>query len=152
MSPALVVEVLKKISNAGVLALAFFRWAEKQRGFKHTTESYSHLIEALGKIKQFKLIWELVNEMKRKGLLTRETFTLISRRYARAKKVKEAIEALEKMEKFGIKPEVSDFNRLIDALCKSRSVEKAQQLFNEMKNGRFKPDIKSYTIMLEEWG
>ncbi|KAF3435055.1 hypothetical protein FNV43_RR22142 [Rhamnella rubrinervis] len=152
VSPTLVVEVLKKISNAGVLALAFFRWAEKKRGFKYTTECYSHLIEALGKIKQFRMIWELVNEMKRKGLLTRETFALISRRYARARKVKEAIETFEKMEKFGMKPEVSDFNKLIDTLCKSRHVEQAQQLFDEMKNRRFKPDIKSYTILLEGWG
>ncbi|PQQ07903.1 pentatricopeptide repeat-containing protein [Prunus yedoensis var. nudiflora] len=124
VSPALVVEVLKKLSNAGVLALSFFRWAEKQKGFKHTMESYNALIEALGKIKQFKMIWELVNDMKSKGLLSKETFALISRRYSRAKKVKEAIETFEKMEKFGMKVEGSDFNRLIDTLGKSRQVGK----------------------------
>ncbi|BFG17172.1 hypothetical protein CerSpe_034460 [Prunus speciosa] len=152
VSPALVVEVLKKLSNAGVLALSFFRWAEKQKGFKHTMESYNALIEALGKIKQFKMIWELVNDMKSKGLLSKETFALISRRYSRAKKVKEAIETFEKMEKFGMKVEGSDFNRLIDTLSKSRQVEKAQEVFDKMKHTRFKPDIKSYTILLEGWG
>ncbi|MED6121007.1 hypothetical protein PIB30_025960 [Stylosanthes scabra] len=48
MSPELAVDVLKKLSNAGVLALSFFRWAEKQQGFKHTTESFHELIESLG--------------------------------------------------------------------------------------------------------
>ncbi|KAM1193700.1 hypothetical protein ACFX13_020952 [Malus domestica] len=77
VSPTLVVAVLKKFSNAGVLALSFFRWVEKRKGFKHNTESYNALIEALGKIKQFKMVWELVNDMKIKGLLSKETFALI---------------------------------------------------------------------------
>ncbi|KAL4586680.1 hypothetical protein LXL04_011322 [Taraxacum kok-saghyz] len=152
LSPALVVEVLKKLSNAGVFALFFFRWTEKQNGFKHTSDSYDALIEALGKIKQFKVIWTLVNDMKIKGILGKSTFALISRRYARAKKVKEAVEAFERMEKFGFKPELHDYNRFLDTLCKSRQVESAQQVFDKMKKTKFKPDIKSYTILLEGWG
>uniref|UniRef100_A0A5B7CAV8 Pentacotripeptide-repeat region of PRORP domain-containing protein n=1 Tax=Davidia involucrata TaxID=16924 RepID=A0A5B7CAV8_DAVIN len=152
VSPTLVVEVLKKLSNAGVLALSFFRWAEKQKGFKYTTESYNALIEALGKIKQFKMIWNLVDDMKQKGLLTKEAFALIVRRYARARKIKESVEAFERMEKFGMKPELSDYNRLIDTLSKSRHVERAQQVFDKWKNRKFEPDIKSYTILLEGWG
>ncbi|KAF5442326.1 hypothetical protein F2P56_034996 [Juglans regia] len=152
VSPLLVVEVLKKLSNAGALALSFFRWAEKQKGFKYSTESYNALIEALGKIKQFKLIWDLVSDMKRKGLLSKDTFALIARRYARARKAKEAIEGFQKMEKFGLKLEVSDYNRLIDTLSKSRHVQKAQELFDKTKKRKFVPDIKTYTILLEGWG
>ncbi|XP_059649586.1 pentatricopeptide repeat-containing protein At1g71060, mitochondrial [Cornus florida] len=151
-SPTLVVEVLKKLSNAGALALSFFRWAEKQKDFKHTTDSYNVLIEGLGKIKQFKMIWNLVGDMNSKGLLSKETIALIIRRYARARKIKEAIEAFERMEKFGMKPELSDYNRLIDTLSKSRHVERAQQVFDKWKNRKFTPDIKSYTILLEGWG
>lgn len=91
-------EVLNKLSNAGVLALSFFHWAEKQKGFKHSTESFHALIEALGKIRQFKVIWNLVEDMKQRKLLTRDTFAFIARRYARARKVKEAVETFEKME------------------------------------------------------
>ncbi|KAJ0037833.1 hypothetical protein Pint_22222 [Pistacia integerrima] len=152
VSPTLVLEVLKRLSNAGVLALSFFRWAEKQKGFKHDAESYNALIESLGKIKQFKIIWELVSEMKSKGLLNKETFALISRRYARARKVQEAIDAFEKIEEFGLKLESSDFYRLIDTLSKSKNVEAAQEVFDKMKKRRFEPDIKSYTILLEGWG
>ncbi|XP_038707914.1 pentatricopeptide repeat-containing protein At1g71060, mitochondrial [Tripterygium wilfordii] len=152
VSPTLVVEVLKRLSNAGVLALSFFRWAEKQKGFKYTTDCYNALIESLGKIKQFQMIWNLVNDMKRKGLLNKDTFALICRRYARARKVKEAIDAFEKIEKFGLTLESSDYNRLIDTLSKSRHVERAQEVFDKMKKRRFVPDIKSYTILLEGWG
>lgn len=152
VSPSLVVEVLKRLSNAGVIAMSFFTWAEKQKGFKYDTESYNALIEALGKIKQFKLIWNLVNDMKSRKLLNKDTFALISRRYARARRVEEAIEAFERMEEFGLKLETSDFNRLIDTLCKSRHVEKANKVFDKMKQRRFDPDIKSFTILLEGWG
>lgn len=152
VSPQVVEEVLKKLSNAGILALLFFRWAEKRDGFKYTTESFHALIEALGKIKQFRLIWNLVDTMKHAGLLTRETFTLITRRYARARKIKDAIEAFESMPKYGLEPKLSDFNWLIDTLSKSKHVSRAHEIFDKMKNKRFSPDLKTYTILLEGWG
>ena len=108
---------------------------------------YNALIEALGKIKQFKVVWNLVSDTKHKGLLSKEMFALISQKYARARKVKEATDAFEKIEKFGMKLEVSDYNRLIDTLSKSRNVEKAQEMFDTVKKRRFVPDIKSYTIL-----
>ncbi|KAK9684257.1 hypothetical protein RND81_10G197200 [Saponaria officinalis] len=152
VTPILVLEALKKLSNAGVLALGFFKWAEKQKGFQHTTESYNALIDSLGKIKQFKMIWVLVDSMKSKGILTKCTFNLIIRRYARAKKVDDAVRTFDKMEQYGMKLELSDFNRFLDTLCKSRQVEKAHQVFDKMKTRRFRPDQKSYTILLEGWG
>ncbi|BAT93869.1 Pentatricopeptide repeat-containing protein [Vigna angularis] len=150
-SPDLVLEVLNKLSNAGTLALSFFRWAEKQGEFKHTTETFHALIEALGKIRQFKLIWTLVDDMKQRKLLTSDTFALVARRYVRARKVKEATETFEKMERYGLKPHVSDFNKLIDVLCKSKGVEKAHEMFDKMRHLGLDPDIKSYTILLEGW-
>lgn len=152
ISPMLVNEVLKKLSNAGVIALTFFKWAEKQKGFRHDTESYNLLIESLGKIKQFKMIWAVVGDMNRRKLLSRDTFSLIMRRYARAKKVKETLEAFERMKEFGLEHQVSDFNKLLDVLCKAKYVEKAQEVFDEMSKRRFKPDVRSYTILLEGWG
>lgn len=153
ISPIVVLEVLKKLNNAGITALAFFRWAEKQKGFLYIDECYNSLIEALGKIKQFKMVWVLVDEMKQKGLLSKNTFALVSRRYARARKVKEAMEAFEMMEKkYGFTTELQDYNRLLDTMSKSRHVDSAQKVFDKLKNRKFRPDIKSYAILLEGWG
>ncbi|KAG6520219.1 pentatricopeptide repeat-containing protein At1g71060, mitochondrial-like [Zingiber officinale] len=153
VSPTLVAEVLKRLSNAGMITHYFFSWAEKQKGFVYTSEIFHHLIEALGKIKQFRLIWNLVDIMMRRGLLKRETFTLIIRRYVRAKKLKEAVESFEKMSLFGLKAELSDYNSLIDTISKSKNVKKAQEICNEMKRTkRFIPDLKTHTILLEGWG
>ncbi|KAL0326918.1 UNVERIFIED_CONTAM: Pentatricopeptide repeat-containing protein, mitochondrial [Sesamum angustifolium] len=141
LSPSLVLEVLKKLNNAGIMALSFFRWAEKRKKFQHTPECYNVLIESLGKIKQFKMVWLLVDEMNSKDLLCKDTFALVSRRFARAKRVKEAVEAFERMEKkYGLKPELQDYNRLLDTLSKSRHVENAQE-----------PDVVTYGILINAY-
>ncbi|KAK4400019.1 Pentatricopeptide repeat-containing protein, mitochondrial [Sesamum angolense] len=119
----------------------FFRWAEKRKKFHHTPECYNVLIESLGKIKQFKMVWLLVDEMNSKDLLCKDTFALVSRRFARAKRVKEAVEAFERMEKkYGLKPELQDYNRLLDTLSKSRHVENAQE-----------PDVVTYGILINAY-
>uniref|UniRef100_A0A0D9V1D4 Pentacotripeptide-repeat region of PRORP domain-containing protein n=1 Tax=Leersia perrieri TaxID=77586 RepID=A0A0D9V1D4_9ORYZ len=153
ISPQLVTEVLKNLSNAGILALAFFRWAERQQGFRYSTEGFHNLIEALGKIKQFRLVWSLVEAMRCRNCLSKETFRIIVRRYARARKVKEAVETFEKMSSFGLKTDLSDYNWLIDILSKSKQVKKAHAIFKEMiRKGRFIPDLKTYTVLMEGWG
>ncbi|KAF0918839.1 hypothetical protein E2562_026211, partial [Oryza meyeriana var. granulata] len=150
VSPQLVAEVLKNLSNAGILALAFFRWAERQQGFRYSAEGFHNLIEALGKIKQFRLVWSLVESMRCRGCLSKDTFRIIVRRYARARKVKEAVETFEKMSSFGLKTDLSDYNWLIDMLSKSKQVKKAHAIFKEMKRkGRFIPDLKTYTVLME---
>lgn len=153
ISPDIVAEVLKKLSNAGMVALSFFRWAENQESFTYTAEIFHHLIDALGKIKQFRLIWSLVESMNQRGILRKDTFGLISRRYARARKIREAVQAFEKMEMFGLKPDLADYNSLIDTISKSKNVMRAQEILYDLKRRRkFSPDLKTYTILLEGWG
>ncbi|XP_074274931.1 uncharacterized protein LOC141598978 [Silene latifolia] len=152
VSPLLVLEALKKLSNSGVLALGFFNWAEKQKGFQYNTDCYNALIDSLGKSKQFRMIWILVKSMQSKGLLTKCTIHLIIRRYARAKQVDYAVRTFDRMKQFGFMSDLSDFNLLLDTLCKSGQVDSAQKVFDKMKNKRFTPDKNSYTVLLEGWG
>ncbi|KAI3886824.1 hypothetical protein MKW98_017176 [Papaver atlanticum] len=150
----LVEQVLKKLTNSGALALTFFRWAEHKQGFEHTTGIYNALIDSLGKIKQFQLIWDIVYGMKVRGILTNETFGLIERRYARARRSSDAIDTFEKMERYGLRQELCDLNCLLGTLCKSKNVRKAQEVFDEMvkRRKRFVADLKTYTVLLEGWG
>ncbi|CAK8573940.1 unnamed protein product [Lathyrus sativus] len=153
VSPELVVDVLNKLSNAGILALSFFRWAEKQKGFKHSTESFHALIEALGKIKQFKMIWNLVDEMNQLKLINGDTFALIARRYIRARIVNEALKTFERMKRYGLKPQISDFNKLIDVLCWSQqqNLLKVNEVCREMKDEGFEPDVVTYGIIINAY-
>lgn len=123
--------MLNKHNNSGTMALSFFRWAEKQKSLQHTPVCYNALIELLGRIKQFTRVWILVDEMKNNGFLLKETFALVSRRLARTRRLSEAIEAFERMEKrYILKPDLRDYNRLLGTLSKCRHVEKVQELFD----------------------
>ncbi|KAJ1382558.1 Tetratricopeptide-like helical domain superfamily [Sesbania bispinosa] len=151
VSPELVENILKRFENAGMSAFRFFEWAEKQRNYTHTIRAYHLMIESLAKIRQYQIMWDLVNAMRKKGMLNVETFCIIMRKYARAHKVDEAVYTFNVMDKYDVPQNLVGFNGLLSALCKSKNVRKAQEIFDSMK-GRFVPDSKTYSILLEGWG
>ncbi|XP_022765904.1 pentatricopeptide repeat-containing protein At1g77360, mitochondrial-like [Durio zibethinus] len=151
VSPEVVEDVLKRFENAGMLAYRFFEWAEKQRNYMHSIRAYHTMIESLAKIRQYQIMWDLVNTMRNKSMLNVETFCIIMRRYARVQKVEEAIYTFNVMEKYGVPPNLAAFNGLLSTLCKSKNVRKAQEIFDRMKD-QFVLDSKTYSILLEGWG
>lgn len=134
-----------------MLAYQFFEWAGKQRHYAHSVRAYHIMIESLAKIRQYQIMWDLVNSMRSKSMLNIETFCIIMRKYARVQKVEEAVYTFNVMEKYGLSPNLAAFNGLLSALCKSKNVRKAQEIFDNMKD-RFDPDQKTYSILLEGWG
>ncbi|XP_057987084.1 pentatricopeptide repeat-containing protein At1g77360, mitochondrial isoform X2 [Hevea brasiliensis] len=151
VSPEIVEDVLKKFENAGMVAYRFFEWAEKQQHYTHSIRAYHTMIESLAKIRQYQIMWDLVNEMRRKRMLNVETFCIIMRKYARAQKLEEAVYTFNVMEKYDVPPNLVAFNGLLSALCKSKNVRKAQEIFDLMKE-QFVPDSKTYSILIEGWG
>lgn len=151
VSPELAEEIIIKFENAGMQAYRFFAWAEKQRNYTHTVRSYHAMIGSLAKIRQYQIMWDLVNSMRGKEILNIETFCVIMRKYARAQKVDEAIYTFNVMEKYGVAPNLAAFNSLLSAFCKAKNVRKAQEIFDRMKD-QFVPDSKTYSILLEGWG
>ncbi|KAL6987010.1 hypothetical protein U1Q18_012769 [Sarracenia purpurea var. burkii] len=151
VSPDVVEEVLKSFENAGMLTYRFFEWAGKQRNYEHSIRAYHTMITSLAKIRQYKIVWDLVNSMRSKKTLNIETFCIIMRKYARAQKVEEAIYTFNVMEKYDVPPNLAAFNGLLSALCKSNNVRKAQEIFDNMKE-QFVPDVKTFSILIEGWG
>ncbi|EEF42103.1 pentatricopeptide repeat-containing protein, putative [Ricinus communis] len=151
VSPEIVEDVLRRFENAGMVAYRFFEWAEKQLHYTHSVRAYHTMIESLAKIRQYQIMWDLINAMKRKRMLNVETFCIIMRKYARAQKLEEAVYTFNVMEKYDVPPNLAAFNGLFSALCKSKNVRKAQEIFDSSKD-RFVPDSKTYTILLEGWG
>ncbi|WCJ44415.1 Tetratricopeptide repeat (TPR)-like superfamily protein [Euphorbia peplus] len=151
VSPEIVEDVLKRFQNAGMVAYRFFEWAEKQRHYTHSIRAYHAMIESLAKIRQYQIMWDLINSMKSKKLLNVETFCIIMRKYARAQKLEEAVYTFNVMEKYDVPPNLAAFNSLLSALCKSKNVRKAQEIFDSMKD-RFVPDSKTYSILIDGWG
>jgi pentatricopeptide repeat protein len=145
--------VLVRLDNAGMLAYRFFEWARRQKhgGCAHTVRSYHTVVASLAKIRQYQLMWDVVAIMRREGVANIETFGIIMRKYARAQKVDEAVYTFNVMEKYGVAPNLAAFNSLLGALCKSKNVRKAQEIFDKM-SGQFAADAKTYSILLQGWG
>ncbi|KZV44971.1 pentatricopeptide repeat-containing protein mitochondrial [Dorcoceras hygrometricum] len=152
VSEDIVEKVLEKFENAGMLAHRFFEWAGKQRNYNHTVRAYHIMIESLAKIRQYEIVWDLVNCMNGKGMLNIETFCIIMRKYARAQKVDEAVYTFNIMKKYNVPPNLAAFNGLLSALCKSKNapnLPKAREIFREMVDANCPPDIVTYGIMVD---
>ncbi|KAK2980627.1 hypothetical protein RJ640_011435 [Escallonia rubra] len=148
LSESLVLQVLKRFSNAWKPAFEFFNWAKLQSGLIIPPSSYDLMVDSLGKSKNFDLMWELVEEMDRLGgYITLVTMGKVFRRLAKGGRYEEAIQAFKKMERFGVKKDVAALNFLMDALMKGRSVEHAQEVYLEFKN-QILPNLQTFNILI----
>ncbi|KAF8392343.1 hypothetical protein HHK36_022685 [Tetracentron sinense] len=151
ISKSLVEKLLKRFSNDWTSAFGFFKWANVQKGYKHSPDSYDSMVDILGKSKQFVLMWELVEEMVQLGgHISLVTMSKIMRRLAAAGKWTDAIEAFHKIERFGVSKDTSAMNVLLDTLCKEQSVEHAQDAFLEFKN-EILPDHRTFNVLTHGW-
>ena len=144
--------VLNRCGDAGSLGYRFFVWASKQPGYRPSYEVYKAMIKSLGKMRQFGVVWALLEEMRKENpqLITSDVFVVLMRRFASARMVKKAIEVLDEMPKYGCEPDEYVFGCLLDALCKNGSVKEAASLFEDMRI-QFTPSLKHFTSLLYGW-
>ncbi|KAL6577599.1 hypothetical protein OROMI_009927 [Orobanche minor] len=117
----------------------------------------------MGKIKQFEMVWLLVDEMKSKGLLGKDTLALVCRRYAMADNVKEAMEAFDnmvnklnevcrEMREDGFEPDVVSYGILIKAYCKAKKFDEAIELYHEMEKEIIEATPPIYCTLINAFG
>ncbi|XP_031476835.1 pentatricopeptide repeat-containing protein At3g22670, mitochondrial-like [Nymphaea colorata] len=151
ISKELVDRVLKRFSNDWKSALSFFRWVGSQRNYSHDADSYNAMVDILGKMKQFDEMWDLVEEMNQQsGFISLVTMSKIMRRYAGVRKWRRAVDAFNEMERFGLKKDTAAMNVLLDTLCKERRVERAREVFLELKS-KIQPDAHTFNILIHGW-
>ncbi|KAI4313175.1 hypothetical protein L6164_026174 [Bauhinia variegata] len=153
ISTNLVEQVLKRCKNLGFSTHRFFLWAKSIPGFQHSIDSCHILVEILGSSKQFAILWDFLIETRESRCceISNEIFWLIFRAYSRANLPGDAIRAFSRMDEFGIKPSIHEFDKLLHILCKRKHVNHAQQFFDQGKT-RFKLNAKTYSILIRGWG
>lgn len=150
LSHELVVDVLQRFKHARKPAFRFFCWAGKRPGFAHDSRTYNCMICILGRTRQFETMVALLEEMGEKGLLTIETFSIAIKAFAEAKQRKKAVGIFDLMKKYRFKVDVDVVNFLLDSLGTVKLGKEAQVVFEKL-DGRFTPNLQTYTILLSGW-
>ncbi|KAK6122864.1 hypothetical protein DH2020_043390 [Rehmannia glutinosa] len=156
LTTPLVVEVLDRLHFEEKLAFRFFNWAGHQEHYSHEPESYNKMIDILSstkyKVKQFRIICDLLDYMKRskKNSVPIEVLLTILRQYT--EKHLTHLQKFAKKKKIRVKtqPEINAFNLLLDALCKCCLVEDAEAMFKRVKS-KVKPNADTYNILFFGW-
>lgn len=150
ISQELVSETLSRLRNDWGPAFTFFLWAGKEPGFTHSVYNYHLMIAILGKMKRFDTAWSLVDEMRRKALVTPLTLLILIRRYCAIHEVAKAINVFYAFRKYGFELGIYEFHGLLSALCRYKNVADAESLLlcNE---STYPFQTKSFNIILNGW-
>ncbi|XP_052200631.1 pentatricopeptide repeat-containing protein At3g62470, mitochondrial-like [Diospyros lotus] len=150
LSHDLVVDVLERFRHARRPALRFFCWAGQRPGYAHDSRTYNKMMLILGKARQFETMVAVLEEMGERGLLTMETFEIAIKAFAEARERKKAVGMFELMKKYNFRIGVDTVNCLLDALGRAKLGKEGQLLFEKLK-GRFTPNLRTYTVLLNGW-
>ncbi|KAG5524876.1 hypothetical protein RHGRI_031522 [Rhododendron griersonianum] len=156
LTTPMVVEVLQKLCFEEKLAFRFFSWAARQENYSHEPQVYNEMIDILSstkyKVKQFRIICDLLDYMKRKekNSVPVEVIVNILRQYT--EKHLTHLEKFAKKKKIRVNTatEVHALNLLLDALCKCSLVEDAEAMFSKIKN-KVKPNSHTFNILFFGW-
>nr|XP_043619188.1 pentatricopeptide repeat-containing protein At1g80550, mitochondrial [Erigeron canadensis]XP_043619189.1 pentatricopeptide repeat-containing protein At1g80550, mitochondrial [Erigeron canadensis]XP_043619190.1 pentatricopeptide repeat-containing protein At1g80550, mitochondrial [Erigeron canadensis]XP_043619191.1 pentatricopeptide repeat-containing protein At1g80550, mitochondrial [Erigeron canadensis]XP_043619192.1 pentatricopeptide repeat-containing protein At1g80550, mitochondrial [Eriger len=150
VNQATVLETLTCYNNDWKRAIDFFNWVESEYGFKHTIDTYNHMIDILGKFFEFELAHQLFDKMPERD---HATIRVMFKRYASAHLVHEAIGVFEKLGEVGMNDETSFLN-LVDALCEYKHVIEAEALCLGSEKEKilgFEIGTKVYNMILRGW-
>lgn len=77
-------------------------------------------------------------------------YTTLIKGYSRKRKLDDALEtfAQMKLSKFS-RPNQITYNCIINACIKSDQIQKANDIFEEMKQNNFKPDLITYSTLIK---
>ncbi|XP_008790438.3 pentatricopeptide repeat-containing protein At1g74900, mitochondrial [Phoenix dactylifera] len=149
--PALVDRVMKRLWNDAPRALLFFHSLLHLPSSRPAASSFDLAIDLAGRLRDPRALHGLLSLRRRHGLPpTPRTFAIIAERHLAAGKPDRAVRSFLSMPRLGCPHDLAAFNSLLDALCKSRRVEKASSLLRALKN-RFLPDAITYNIIADGW-
>ncbi|KAG5249985.1 pentatricopeptide repeat-containing family protein [Salix suchowensis] len=149
VTPDLVAEVLK-VENNPQLATKFFHWAGKQKGFKHTFASYNAFAYNLNRSKLFRAADQLPELMEAQGKPpTEKQFEILIRMHSDANRGLRVYYVYQKMVKFGVKPRVFLYNRIMDSLIKTGHLDLALSVYEDFRRDGLVEESVTYMILIK---
>ena len=142
-------EVLK-VQTEPVLASKFFHWAGKQKGYKHNYASYNAFAYCLNRTNRYRSADQVPELMESQGRPPSEKqFEILIRMHSDANRGLRAYYVYEKMKKFGVKPRVFLYNRIMDALVKTGYLDLALSVYEDFKDAGLVEESVTFMILIK---
>ncbi|KAE9445833.1 hypothetical protein C3L33_22256, partial [Rhododendron williamsianum] len=147
VTPKLVAEVLKVNSDPRISS-KFFHWAGKQKGYRHDFSSYNALAYCLNRTNQFRAADQVPELMNMQGKPpTEKQFEILIRMHSDANRGLRVYYVYEKMKKFGVKPRVFLYNRIMDALMKTGHLDLAMSVYDDFRGDELVEESVTFMIL-----
>ncbi|CAA0827248.1 Pentatricopeptide repeat-containing protein [Striga hermonthica] len=150
VTPKLVTEVLKFPNVDPRLSSKFFHWAGKQKGYRHDFACYNAFAYFLNRANQFRAADQVPELMHMQGKLPSEKqFEILIRMHADANRGLRIHYVYEKMKKFGVKPRVFLYNRIMDGLVKTNHLDLAMSVYDDFREDGLVEENVTYMILIK---
>ncbi|XP_004515007.1 pentatricopeptide repeat-containing protein At4g20740-like [Cicer arietinum] len=148
--PNLVAEVLKVQTNP-TIAFKFFRWVENQKGYHHNFASFNAFAYCLNRANHFHAADQLPELMDAQGKPPSEKqFEILIRMHSDAGRGLRVYHVYDKMRnKFGVKPRVFLYNRIMDALVKTGHLDLALSVYNDFREDGLVEESVTYMVLVK---
>ncbi|ESQ55315.1 hypothetical protein EUTSA_v10024515mg [Eutrema salsugineum] len=149
VTPSIVAEVLK-VGNDAAVSAKFFHWAGKQKGYKHDFAAYNAFAYCLNRTGHFRAADQLPELMDSQGRPPSEKqFEILIRMHSDNKRGLRVYYVYEKMKKFGFKPRVFLYNRIMDALMKTGYFDLALAVYEDFKEDGLVEESTTFMILVK---
>ncbi|CAL9752872.1 unnamed protein product [Musa acuminata subsp. burmannicoides] len=148
--PDLVAEVLRSRPLLDPsLSTRFFHWAGKQKGFCHSFASYNAFAYALNDAARPAAADQLPDLMLAQGKPPSEKqLEILVRMHADAGRGLRLFHIYRKMRgKFGVKPRIFLYNRILDALVRTGHLDLALSVYDDLRADGLKEEAITFTIL-----
>ncbi|OIT08002.1 PREDICTED: pentatricopeptide repeat-containing protein At4g20740 [Nicotiana attenuata] len=150
VTPKLVTEVLKHPNIDPKISSKFFHWAGKQKGYRHDFSCYNAFAYGLNRVNQFRAADQVPELMHMQGKPPSEKqFEILIRMHGDANRGLRVYYVYEKMKKFGVKPRVFLYNRIMDALVKTNHLDLAMSVYDDFKKDGLVEESMTFMILIK---
>ncbi|TMW89538.1 hypothetical protein EJD97_017055 [Solanum chilense] len=150
VTPKLVTEVLKHPNLDPKISSKFFYWAGKQKGYRHDFSCYNAFAYGLNRANQFRTADQVPELMHMQGKPPSEKqFEILIRMHGDANRGLRVYYVYEKMKKFGVKPRVFLYNRIMDALVKTNHLDLAMSVYDDFKKDGLVEESMTFMILIK---
>nr|DAD27073.1 TPA_asm: hypothetical protein HUJ06_028541 [Nelumbo nucifera] len=125
----------------------FFQFTQAQPHFSHTSVTFNKILDVMGKSRNIDLLWEVIQEIADRRLVTNKTFIVALKALASARELKKCVELFHLMNAHEFHYSLETLNMVIETLCGSKLVVEAKFIVLKLKPW-IKPSRETYKHLI----